>query len=54
MLASSANVGYCRRYTQHAALMLVHQQPTISSVSPQQLLHCFTLNLIIIIIKLPN
>jgi hypothetical protein len=44
MLASSANVGYRRRYTQHAALMLVHQKPTTSSVSLQQLLHCLILN----------
>jgi hypothetical protein len=45
MLASSTNVGYRRRYTQHAALMLVHQQPIISSVSPQHQRHCFTRNL---------
>jgi hypothetical protein len=45
MLASSTNVSYRRRCTQYAALMLVHQTPTISSVSLQQLLLYFTLNL---------
>jgi hypothetical protein len=44
MLASSTNVGYRRRHTQHAAPMLVHQKPTTSSGSLQQLLHCFILN----------